>query len=90
MGFVEFASRMGPTRRELNPAAGDEPLETWVTLDLNEAPELRQMRRRPLGATIGTWLGRGQAEHAALAATTRRGRMGDPKIFLSLRLWPSN
>jgi hypothetical protein len=54
MHLVEFAPRMGPARRQLDIAAGTQPLEPGVTVDLNDSSEPRQMRGGTLGAAIGT------------------------------------
>jgi pimeloyl-ACP methyl ester carboxylesterase len=52
--IIEFAPRMGPAGRELDIAAGFEPLESGIAVDLNDAFELRQMGDWALGAAIWT------------------------------------
>jgi len=42
MHLVEFAPRMGPACRQLDIAAGTQPLEPGVTVDLNDSSELRE------------------------------------------------
>jgi hypothetical protein len=52
--FIELPSRMGPACRQLNIAAGAQPLKARITVDLNHTSELCQMRSGTLGPTIGT------------------------------------
>lgn len=54
MHLIELAPRMGPAGRELDLAAGGEPLKVWIAVNLNDAFEPLKMTSRPLGATIGT------------------------------------
>ena len=39
MHLVEFAPRMGPACRQLDIAAGGQPLEAGIAVDLNDALE---------------------------------------------------
>jgi hypothetical protein len=43
---------MGPAGREIDAAA--EPLEAGISIDLQNAPELREVRDGALGLPIGT------------------------------------
>src|SRR5262249_62095095 len=51
--FVEVAARMRPTSGQDDIAACLQPLEAGVTVDVQNAGELFQMRRRPFGLAIG-------------------------------------
>ncbi len=54
MHLVELAPRVGPAGCELDVAAVAEPIEAGITVDLNDALELGQMRSGTLGLAIGT------------------------------------
>src|SRR5262245_32898034 len=54
MQLVKFAPRMCPTCRQLDIAAGRQPLKTRIAVDLNDAFEAGQVRGWSLGAAIRT------------------------------------
>src|SRR5215203_1828099 len=54
MHFVELAPCMGPARCQLDVTGGSKPIESWITVHMDDAFEALQMSRRTISAPIRT------------------------------------
>src|SRR5215210_325527 len=52
MHLIELAPCMGPARCQLDMTGVWKPIEAWIAIHMDGAPEALQMSRRALSATI--------------------------------------